>query len=68
MIHDIRCGTCRYFAPAPMGQDHPTFCSFDIPGDLPYWIRYALDGADEYVGPDDGAHCDAWEKRAEKPK
>lgn len=65
MIHDIRCGTCRYLETAPsMDPGHPMLCAFPLPQDLPYWVRYALDDADEDVGPEDGANCDAWERKA----
>jgi hypothetical protein len=56
------CGNCRFFSPKDAAFE--SFCRFNIDQiarPLPQWTKYAVQGGDDAVGPDDGAGCEAWE-------
>ncbi len=58
-----RCGTCRFYATAPMDKERRSFCLFTITEPVPFWIASALEQAAEFVEQDDGKYCEAWEAR-----
>jgi hypothetical protein len=59
-----RCGTCRFYATAPMDKDRSSFCLFTIAEPVPFWIASALEQATDFVEPNDGAYCETWEPKS----
>ena len=57
------CESCRFYETAPMDKDRRYFCLFEITDPMPFWIRIALEQATDFVKPDDGRDCEAWEAK-----